>query len=163
VRHAAHDPFGPGGHDLERWVIESPIQPNLDQLDALGIAADAKYHSGHIAEGKQRWTYTAIRSLSAGTCERCAPASAAPTSGAGVSAEQRYLDAFDAVSAIGADLVLDDRYHPGASAALDSWAAVRNKHVDRRDGPSDGWTGVLSVRVGIRGTTSHRSIDVYLR
>lgn len=74
----------------------------------------------------------------------------------------RYHAAFDAVSALPTDLVLDELWHPGAGAALVEWAAVRRKYVAERD--AAGWpAGMLSVAVGTPGTTSSRSIDVYLR
>lgn len=73
VRHAAHAMSGPGGHDLEQWVIAAPTQPTREQAVALGVASDAQWHSGHCAEGEQRWTYTARRPLSPGMCSRCAP------------------------------------------------------------------------------------------
>jgi hypothetical protein len=42
-----------------------------EQVVALGVAADAQWHSGQVIDGEQRWTYTAKRPLSAGMCERC--------------------------------------------------------------------------------------------
>lgn len=83
VRHAAHDEGGRGGHDLEQWVIAAPQQPTRVQVAALGVAADASWHSGHVAEGEQRWTYTARRPLSAGSCQRCALHGVAPHQRAG--------------------------------------------------------------------------------
>lgn len=73
VRHAAHNPYGPGGHDLDRWIVRRGAQPTREQLDALGVASDAKYHSGYIESGtgRQCWVYTAIRPMSDGACERC--------------------------------------------------------------------------------------------
>jgi hypothetical protein len=77
IRHAAHYPLfltpGAGGHDLEQWVVESVTQPVLEQLTKLGLAADARFHSGHVVDGKQRWVYTALRPFSPGTCERGPP------------------------------------------------------------------------------------------
>jgi len=71
VRHAAHAMLGPGGHDIERWVIASEQQPTREQVTALGVAADAEWHSGHVVDGEQRWTYTARRPMSPGLCVRC--------------------------------------------------------------------------------------------
>lgn len=78
-------------------------------------------------------------------------------------AGHRYHAAFDAVLALQADLVLDERWHPGAGEALTEWAAMRNKSVVPRD-VGDGWPkGMLSVATAPRGTSRERSIDVYLR
>lgn len=82
--------------------------------------------------------------------------------GMAVTSDHRYHAAFDAISALPADLVLDERYHPGAGAALTDWAYQHRKFVAQRD--VIGWpSGMLSVSVGMPGTTSSRSIDVYLR
>lgn len=74
VRHAAHYLYDhpDRGHDLEQWVIAAPDQPTHAQAVALGVAADATFHSGHAAGGEQCWMYLARRPMSAGTCERCA-------------------------------------------------------------------------------------------
>lgn len=66
ISHAAHYEGGHGGHDLDRWVIRCPRQPTFEQVAALGVAPDAKYHSGYVEPGtrQQHWIYTAIRPLS---------------------------------------------------------------------------------------------------
>jgi len=72
ISHAAHYAYGrAGGHDLEEWTIRSPQKPTYEQIVALGLPSDAKYHSGSVRDGVQHWTWTAIRPLSAGTCSRC--------------------------------------------------------------------------------------------
>lgn len=73
IPHAAHYMYDhPGrGHDLEEWIVESVVRPDYEQLAELGLPADAEWHTGHRADGVQRWTYIAKRSMSAGTCERC--------------------------------------------------------------------------------------------
>jgi hypothetical protein len=73
----------------------------------------------------------------------------------------RYLTAFDAVDAIGADLVLYDRRQPGAAAALELWAARRGKVVQYGD--VEGWAGTLSVVVGLAGSPTSHEITVYLQ
>lgn len=79
VRHAAHAMSGPGGHDLEQWVIAARHQPSHALALDLGVAADAQYSSGHVVDGEQRWTYTARRPLSPGVCPRCEPTTPPPS------------------------------------------------------------------------------------
>jgi hypothetical protein len=72
IPHAAHYDGSHSGHDLDRWVIRSEARPTVEQVAALGVAADAKYHSGYIHNGEQHWIYTAIRPLSVvGACPTC--------------------------------------------------------------------------------------------
>lgn len=63
--------------------------------------------------------------------------------------------AFDAATAIRADLVLFERDEPAAPAALQTWALHRNRTVVHRD--LGAGLSVLSV-----ATSNHRHIDVYL-
>lgn len=72
ISHAAHYMCGTGGHDLDRWVVRCEVQPSGEQVSALGVASDAKYHSGYIHNEQQHWIYTAIRPLSVGVaCPTC--------------------------------------------------------------------------------------------
>ena len=64
IPHAGHYAGSYTGHDLDRWIIRSEAPPTVEQVTALGIAPDAKYHSGYIHNGEQHWVYTAIRPLS---------------------------------------------------------------------------------------------------
>lgn len=73
-----------------------------------------------------------------------------------------YFAAFDATRAIGTDLVLDEKYHPGAASALAAWASDRNLQTERLY-ESAPWSGMLRVQLGRYGTVASRSIDVYLR
>lgn len=74
----------------------------------------------------------------------------------------RYHALFDAVSAIGCDVVLDEKYHPRAGHALKTWADQHHKNVEPRD--AEGWpAGAISVRLAVPGTPGGRTIDVYLR
>lgn len=74
VRHAAHSLTGPGGHDLARWVVRHPSQPNREQLRALGVPDGAEYHVGYVHLGAQHWVYVERRPMSPGSCERCGAA-----------------------------------------------------------------------------------------
>lgn len=75
IRHAAHYMYDhpARGHDLDRWVVRSQTRPTFEQLTALGLPADAEWHTGYAAPGtrQQHWVYIAKRPLSEGTCERC--------------------------------------------------------------------------------------------
>ena len=70
--HAGHYAYGAGGHDLERWVIQSSTIPTALDAANLGLPADARYHSGfRDGNGVQFWMFTAIRPLSPGECRLC--------------------------------------------------------------------------------------------
>lgn len=74
IRHAAHYLYGPGGHDLEEWVVESPCVPwEFRQHDELGIPREAQYSYGFRDGDVQCWVFLLKRPLSDGTCNRCAP------------------------------------------------------------------------------------------
>lgn len=76
---------------------------------------------------------------------------------------QRYIDAFAAIAAIGADLVLDERSDSGAAAALESWAAASHRPMTRiEQGPGSPWSHCLRVATGTPFTVRSRSIDVYV-
>jgi hypothetical protein len=79
-----------------------------------------------------------------------------------VNEDHRYHALFDAAAVVGVDLVLDEKYHPCAGAALRTWAETRHKSVMPRD--AEGWpAGAVSVSLPVAGTPGGRTIDVYLR
>jgi hypothetical protein len=80
---------------------------------------------------------------------------------ADLSPDHRYHSLFDAAAAVGVDLVLDERFHPGAVEALCEWAARKNKSLGHRDCPP--WTGVLYVRIPVAGTPDGRVFEVFQR
>lgn len=77
IQHAGHYAAG-AGHDLESWDVTGDVERSSrtgDPMPPLGVPLDATYHSGHVDDGVQHWTFTRRAPLT-GTCPRCSPVAA---------------------------------------------------------------------------------------